>query len=169
MSTPTPDDGNVYAEYVKSLLDYEQSRNDAIEAKASTIVTTSGILVTLLFGLVAVVTNAKSFQLPTDSHGWLTSAVILFVIATGLAVATPVIPFPYAQPIITPDSLANVWDYSASAARATVVATQLRQISNARQNNQRKSRLVGFAGTAELLALLTLATAVILIIGQSGR
>src|SRR5215470_18460291 len=85
---PAADDGNIYAAYIQSLLDHEQDRKTVLEAKASAVITTSGVLVTLLFGLVAVVTGAKTFKLPEASHGWLIAAILLFVVATGLGIAT---------------------------------------------------------------------------------
>jgi hypothetical protein len=161
---PSSDDGAVYAAYIKSLFDYEQNRKTVLEAKASAVVTTSGTLVTLLFGLVAVVTGAKSFTLPVIAHAWLIGAVALFVIAVALAVTTANIPVPYGQATFDAKELQQAWKESASAARSNVAAAQLQQIDIARQKNDIKAKLVRWAAVGELLALLMLAVAVVLIL-----
>jgi hypothetical protein len=161
---PPPDDGNVYAAYIGSLLDHEQSRKTVLEAKASAVITTSGALVTLLFGLVAVVTGAKSFKLPEASRGWLIAAVILFVIAAGLGIATANVPVPYGKATFQADQLQHAWKQPTSAARANVAKAQLELIPIAVRKNDLKVKLVRLATLAELLALGTLAVAVILIL-----
>lgn len=158
------DDGNVYAAYIQSLLDHEQDRKTVLEAKASAIITTSGALVTLLFGLVAVVTGAKNFKLPEAPRDWLIAAVLLFVVATGLGVATANVPVPYGEASFKIDQLQQAWDQPTSAARANVAKAQLQLIPIAVGKNDLKAKLV-FSGTlAELLALGTLAVAVILLL-----
>jgi hypothetical protein len=165
-STPTPaaDDGNVYAAYIQSLLDHEQDRKTALEAKAAAVITTSGALVTLLFGLVAVVTGTKNFKLPQASHGWLIAAVLLFVVATGLGIATANVPVPYGRASFKLDRLQQAWSQPASAARANVAKAQLLLIPIAAGKNDLKAKFVVSAALAELLALGALAIAVIFIL-----
>jgi hypothetical protein len=161
---PVPDDGNIYATYIKSLLDHEQDRKSALESKASAVITTSGALVTLLFGLVAVVTKVTSFELPQNSRDWLIAAVLLFVIATGLGVLTANIPVPYGQATFRTDQLQQAWKHPASAARQNVAEAQLKLIPVAKKRNDLKVNLVISATVTELLALAALAVAVILIL-----
>jgi disulfide bond formation protein DsbB len=159
-----PDDGNIYGAYIKSLLDHEQDRKSVLEAKASAVITTSGALVTLLFGLVAVVTGATNFKLPETSRGWLIAAVLLFVIAAGLGIMTANTPVPYGQATFQADQLQQAWSQPASAARENVAKAQLELIPVAAQKNNLKVKLVISATLAELLALVALAVAVILIL-----
>lgn len=161
---PVPDGGKVYGAYIQSLLDHEQSRKSVLEAKAAAVITTSGALVTLLFGLVAVVTGATDFKLPEISRGWLIAAVVLFVIATGLGIITANIPVPYGQAKFQADQLEQAWSQPASAARENVAKAQLELIPVAARKNNLKVKLVISATAAELLALGTLAVAVILIL-----
>lgn len=161
---PVPDDGNIYGAYIKSLLDHEQDRKSVLEAKASAVITTSGALVTLLFGLVAVVTGAKNFKLPETSRDWLIAAVLLFVIATGLGTLTANIPVPYGQATFQADQLQQAWGHPATAARENVAKAQLELIPVAAKRNDLKVKLVISATVAELLALGALAVAVILIL-----
>jgi len=153
----------VYGAYIKSQLDYELTRKSGLEARASTVVATAGTLITLLFGLVAFVTGASSFQLPGTAHGWLIAAVVLFVAAIGLAVAVAVIPLRYGQ-VDFKEGPAQLWAESAASASAHVAEAQLKLISIAQQKNARIAWLVLLSGVAELLALAMLAVAVILVL-----
>jgi hypothetical protein len=56
----------VYAELVDKLVDAEAARRTTLEQKASAVITTSGTLVTLLFGLVAVLTPYGETNLTVD-------------------------------------------------------------------------------------------------------
>lgn len=163
-AAPADAGGKVYATYIKSLLDYELSRKTVLESKASAVVTTSGVLVTLLFGLVAVVTGAKNFVLPEDAQVWLGLAVGLFVIATALAVTASVLPVPYGQVKFDAKNLKGVWQQSELTASVNVAAAQLQQRDIVRKKNDSKARLVLGAGAAELLALVMLAIAVVIIL-----
>src|SRR5260370_33042441 len=82
-----PGGGDVYGAYIKSILDNELVRRTGLEARASTVVTTAGTLVTLLFGLVAVITGAAEVQLPGAAHGWLIAAVRLLQVAPAAALS----------------------------------------------------------------------------------
>jgi hypothetical protein len=161
---PVPDDGNIYAAYIESLLDHEQDRKSALEAKASAVITTSGTLVTLLFGLVAVVTGVTNFKLPEISRDWLIAAVLLFVIAAGLGILTANIPVPYGQATFQADQLQQAWSHPASAARENVAKAELELIPVAARRNGLKVKLVISATVTELFALGALAVAVIFIL-----
>jgi hypothetical protein len=163
-AAPAPDEGVIYGAYIKSLLDHEQDRKSALEAKASAVITTSGALITLLFGLIAAVTGATGFTLPAASRDWLIAAVLLFVVATALGIATANIPVPYGQAAFDGAALAQAWTHPASAARENVARAQLDLIPVAAKKNDLKARLIVAAASAELLALGALAVAVIIIL-----
>ena len=73
----------VYADFIKSMLDAEDSRKSSLEQRGISIITTSGTLVTLLFGLTAAITGAKTFTFPAAARDWLTPAAIAFDVAAG--------------------------------------------------------------------------------------
>jgi hypothetical protein len=79
----------------------------------------------LLFGLIAAVTGATGFTLPAASRDWLIAAVLLFVVATALGIATANIPVPYGQAAFDGAALAQAWTHPASAARENVARAQL--------------------------------------------
>jgi hypothetical protein len=161
------DAGAVYGPFIKGLLDYEQTRKTGLESKAGLTISSSGVLVTLLFGLVAVITGAKNFMLPSTAHGWLAAAVVLFVVAAGLGIVASVIPVPYGTVVFDATVLEKVWDDPASVASRFVAAGQLEQIKIARSRNRLKAWLVIASGSCELGALVMLTVAVMLIVGSS--
>ncbi len=158
--------GAVYGGFIKGLLDYEQTRKAGLESKAGLAISSSGVLVTLLFGLVAVITGAKNFMLPSTAHGWLDAAVILFVVAAGLAIVASVVPVPYGTVDFDATVLEQVWGNPASVAARFVAAAQLDQIKIARSRNQLKAWFVIASASCELGALVMLTVAVMLIIGS---
>jgi hypothetical protein len=153
----------VYTDFVKGLLDAEAARRTALEQKGGTVITSSGALVTLLFGLVAVITSAKSFTLPGASHGWLVAAIALFIVASLVAILISV-PLPYGQTVITSGQLATWWNQPPEQAQAAVSGVRLQALAAARRMNGIKARILIAATLAELLALVMLGIAVLRIV-----
>ncbi|HZE50372.1 MAG TPA: hypothetical protein VE074_12465 [Jatrophihabitantaceae bacterium] len=160
MTEPAP---VVYSDLVKTLLDIENGRRTSLEQKGAAVITTSGTLVTLLFGLVAVITSADTFVLPGDANGPLVAALILFVVACGFAIMISV-PLPYGQSNITIDDLAQWWGDSNSQALAAVAGLRLRAIDVARRRNAVKVALLLAALLSELAALVLLTVAVLAVV-----
>jgi hypothetical protein len=153
----------LYAAFVKDLVDGEVARRAAIEGKAGNVISTSGGLVTLLFGLVAVVTGAKTFTLPGAAHGWLCGAIIAFVVACISAILVSV-PLPYGETELTKAYLAQVWTDPAIKTEAALVGARLDLLGVARRRNALKAFILMFAITAEIVAVALLAVAVIAIL-----
>jgi hypothetical protein len=153
----------VYAELVTSLLQAERSRKTALEQKATNVITTSGTMVTLLFGLVAVITAKQSFSLPVASHGWLVAAVVLFVIATGLALFIS-IPRPYGETKLTVENLRAWWHDPVADAQAAAATVRLEAVETARLANATKAQMLIAAIGAELVAIALLAVSIVVIL-----
>jgi hypothetical protein len=149
-----------YTSFVSGLLDAEAVRRTALEQKGAAIITTAGTLVTLLFGLVAVVTGKASFSLPGAAHGWLIAAVILFVIACFLGILTSV-PVPYGETEITKDDLVDWWDQQQPIALIAISSARLKALTAARRINTIKAAIVAVATTTLVAALAMLATAIV--------
>lgn len=156
---------DTYSDFVKTLLDAEAARKTSIEAKGSAVITTSGTLVTLLFGLVAVITSRATFKLPLSAHGWLMAAVISFVVAVAAAILVSV-PLPYGQTSITVEDLQDWWNDSLPDAEAAVAGARLLGLTAARRMNSLKVLVLGIALLAEFVALAMLTVAVWHIIGS---
>jgi len=155
---------DVYADYIKVLIDAEMTRKSSLEQRGAGMVTTSGTLVTLLFALVGVITAAKDFSLPVEAHGYLGAAVILFTIAVAIGVSAN-LPFIYKEAYPTAAQLVQVWDYTEPEAQAHIIATRLKVLSSARRANGLKGLLVLIAGIVQLTALIMLTVAVLMIVG----
>jgi hypothetical protein len=157
---------DIYADYIKSLVDAEVVRKTSLEQRGAGVVTTSGTLVTLLFALIGVITAAKNFSLPTPAHGYLGAAVILFAIAVGVGL-TANLPFFYKEAEPTAGQLSNVWGYNPEGAQAVVISTRLTLLSSYRHANAVKGWLVLTGGIVQLAAVVMLVLAVLSIIGKN--
>lgn len=75
-----------YANFIKEELGYTDSTTADYRSRSLTIVTTSGGLVTLLAGLIAVASGgSKTWVFPTSARGPLAVALSCFVLAAVLA------------------------------------------------------------------------------------
>ena len=171
MATPTPDipaasqdrGSKPYSDYIKALEDAQSSRKASLESRGTGIITTSGALVTLLFGLVAVLTGSKTFVFPAPGRGYLTAAIILFVLAVGLGIVIN-LPLSYRATQLTTEDLKEVWNWSSADAMAKIAVTRLVTIASARRANTIKAWLLFAAGVIEFGALLSLFLAILAIV-----
>jgi hypothetical protein len=152
--------GSEYAEYVAQLLAGQEARKASLEQRGLSVVTSSGTLVTLLFGLVALLTKGASYRLPTKTHGWLATSLTLFVIAAVLGVFTN-LPLRYTNvDFDDPDVLLDRWEDTPADARLRISATRLDEFKRAQRLNRGKAWLLVCAMAAEVGATLPLAVAI---------
>jgi hypothetical protein len=156
----------VYAEFIEKLVDAESARRTTLEQKAGAVITTSGTLVTLLFGLVAVLTTKQSFKLPSAAQGWLVGAAFLFAFAAVIALLIGV-PRPYGEADLTIDELAGMWSDPISDARAAVAGLRLQALETGRLRNTAKARMLITAMGIEVVAVIALAIAVAIMLNSS--
>jgi hypothetical protein len=149
-----------YSDYVKALEDAESARKSSLESRGINVITTSGTLVTLLFGLVAVLTAAKAFVFPAAGRPYLAAAMLLFVAACGLGIVVN-LPLFYKETELTIQELQRVWTWPIAKARSKIAVTRLQTIASARRANAAKAWLLFGAGIAETLALVSLFVAVL--------
>jgi hypothetical protein len=150
-----PAGSDVYADFVNSLVDAETSRKSSLEQRGIAVITTSGTLVTLLFGLIAVITSSTTFVLPSQVHGWLAAAAILFVLAalTGIVVNVPLF---YGGMVMTEDELRASWGDQPSDAQASVTGVRLKRLAQASKVNTIKAWILVFSVLLELAAVIIL-------------
>ncbi len=158
MTTP-----EIYANYVKSLLESEEARKSNLEQRATGVLTTSSALATLLFTLVGFVTSAQNFVLPSQAQTFLIAAIALFTLAVALGLCANV-PLLYRQATPTAEALADVWGYGESDAQLYIIATQLKVLNGARRSSTVKGLLLVVAGIVQLGALVVLAIGVLAIL-----
>jgi hypothetical protein len=165
--SPKTVDGSptVFAELVSELLAAEERRQASLEARGSAVITVSGALVTLLLALAALVTEEQTFTLPDAARDRLSLAVVAFVLAALLAIATYA---PQAARVTDPAELAKVlptiWDRGTDFALKKATATRIDQLTTTQAANDRKARALLAAVAAQVVALLLLAWAVLAIL-----
>jgi hypothetical protein len=130
-------------------------------------VTTSGVLVTLLLGFAALITSKSNYALPSVAMPWLYASVGSFVLAAlgGLLTNRPV---PYEG--VTADALLKLaqdkWSDSTPVAERRVFVTRIKFIRRYKATNTTKARLLTAAIGFEVLAILSLAVSVGLIVNH---
>jgi hypothetical protein len=150
------------ARFISELVGAEDKRRESLEARGGSVISVSGTLVTLLLGLAALVTEEKSFVLPEAARDRLTFAVVAFVIAVLLAIATYV---PQPARITDPTALARIvpdlWERDADFAGKKITATRLEQLASMQATNDGKARALLGAVAAQVVAVALLAWAVV--------
>jgi hypothetical protein len=124
-------------------------------------VTTSGALVTLLFAFAAFGQNAtKSLVLPTTAQAFLAIALALFVLASIAGLSTN---FPVRYDQISAKSIGRRLAQrgrSPAQAERDVALGRLTVLTDAKEQNERKGKLLFWALLLEVLAVLAVAVAV---------
>jgi hypothetical protein len=126
------------------------------------VITTAGTLVSLLFGLAAVVTSQKGFKVSDSARGLLLVGVGFFFVA---AVAGLVANIPLRYREVDPASLRALvvpehWDAPLSPGERNAASARLEVLERAQRANELKGRLVLVAFAAEVVAVGFVAAAV---------
>jgi uncharacterized membrane protein YcjF (UPF0283 family) len=155
------DGAAVYAAYIAAQVVAQEERKSSFEQRGLAVITTSGVLVSLLFGLTAVLTGAARYQLPEVSRIAILAALVFFVVA---AIGGIVTNLPRSYRGVTAEALKKQiderWEDSAAVAQREVALTELKVIGRAKEQNSWKGRSLIIAIAAEILAVLCLAVAV---------
>jgi hypothetical protein len=133
--------GPIYLEAITAALTDEASRKSSIETRGAGIISTSGTLVTLLFGLAALITKQSDYQLPSSVIPLLVVALALFAIAIVVAFAS-FVPRSGYEAMSTADLRTHVtsnWDQTAEAAKKGISTNRLDALETARRKNGQKA------------------------------
>jgi hypothetical protein len=154
------------ADYTKEQLVIEDARKTSFEQRGLAVVTTSGALVTLLFGLTALSTRAQShFTLPGAAKPALAVALGFFVCAAIAALLTNApINYEWADPSDLRTALKASPVMDEQTALKNVGLTRIKVLDVARSKNQFKGRALIAAIALEVLAVAAVATAVAIVI-----
>ena len=151
----------IYAAYIKDQLDGQDARKQSIEQRGITVITTSGTLVSLLFGLAAVLTGVQNYKLPSGAEHWLYAALVAFVVAAIGGIVTN-LPLTYigvrAADLRT--AVKRKWNDKPEIAEQRVAATQVNVLDRAKQLNTIKAWVLFGGIVAELFAVVFLALAI---------
>jgi hypothetical protein len=141
-------------------VDRQDERKKSLESRGITVITTSGALATLLFGLATV--GAKSAHIAVTGHtsSILKAALIAFAAAAVLAIATN-IPLGYAEPgESTAADLLPYWGDDAARSSQEVAKAWGTVFADAKKMNGIKAWLLFGAVVAEVVAIGLVAAAV---------
>jgi hypothetical protein len=134
----------------------------SLEQRGLAVITTSGVLVTLLFGLTALsVRRATTFVIPNTAAGLLIAALVCFVLAALCAIFTNL---PRSYEGVTVDALRGAvrerWTDSEAVASEMVALTRLKTLASAKTNNDAKGIALVVAMCLEILAVALVGAAV---------
>jgi nitrate reductase NapE component len=155
----------VYADYIREQLAGQEARKTSLEQRGLSVVTTSGALVTLLFGLTTLAVERESFTLPAASRALLVVAIVFFVVA---AVAAIVTNMPLSYEGVTAGALRGAvrerWGDSEEAATQMTSLTRIKVLESARRRNNVKA-IALFAGmVSEIVAVALVGAAVAFVV-----
>ena len=157
----------IYADYIREQLAGQEARKTSLEQRGLSVVTTSGALVTLLFGLTTLAVERESFTLPGASRALLVGALVFFVVA---AVAAIVTNMPLFYEGVTPNALRSAvkerWDDSEAVATQMTSLTRIKVLESSRRRNNIKA-IALFAGmVSEIVAVALVGAAVTFVVWQ---
>lgn len=160
--------GAAYSSFIDSQLAEERNSKISIESRGITVITTSGSVVGVLFGLLAVIGGTTQFVLPDDARPWFAAALLTLTVSAigGLLVNLP-LAYEEADPgaleglLINPDgSWASEWEESIVEGSRRVAQVNIKLLRAARNKNRVKSLLLASAQIAEVVGVALLAMAV---------
>jgi hypothetical protein len=166
MTADTETVGAALAGYLDGEMTAERAKKGSLESRALAVISSSGTLVTLLFGLAAVITKATSYAPSTATLVLLAIAAGLFAAASGLAIYCNV-PGRYSE--IEATSLRGlagpaVWTTDGSEARRELALARIEILHDWQRMNDIKARVLFAAATGEVAGVLVAAAAVIVVL-----
>ena len=150
-----PSGGTLYAEYIRELLDAQEARKASLEQRGLAVISTSGALVTILFGLTAISKRESTFVIPNAAAALLVAALAFFVLAALSAIITN-LPRSYEGVQVNPlrDAVRNRWEDSETTASKMVALTRLKVLASAKEKNEQKGVALIVAMSLEIIAVV---------------
>lgn len=150
------------ASFIESELAAEESRKDSIEQRGSAVISTSGALVTVLFGLAAVVTGQDKYTPPDVALWAILLALVLFVMAAVLGLLTNAVRnYNRVKLDDVEKTVDTEWrTITVDDARAAISQSNLRVLRSARTQTNGKAQLLKAAVICQVAAVAVLALAV---------
>lgn len=172
LMSPEADAPLQYSSLVVEQLTEERARKASLEQRGAFVITSAGALVTLLFGLAALVTDAEGFLIKDASRNALIAALAAFFVTGLLGLATNAPLFLYEEPnedelkqIITDPSIVETT--AANAARELALV-RLKTVKSYRTNNARKTWILAGGLLAEAVGTGFVAYSIYLILRDGG-
>jgi hypothetical protein len=160
-------DGEFYADFIEKELVDQRASKASLEQRGLAVVSTSGVLVAVLFGFTTIARDSSALDIPSSARLWFYMALGAFALAATLSLAV-ITPRGYeaTNPVALADVLRDKWHNPAWMARRRVAATRLRLYASYRRGNRRKGILLALAIACEVGAVILLAVAISLVIAD---
>jgi hypothetical protein len=163
---------SVYVPLLLEQLKEEASRTSSLEQRGLAVITTSGGVAALLFGLAAVVTASETFVFPDASRALLVAALVLFMFA---AVGGIVSNWPFGYRRIAATELERLigtndyWSGRLEIVSRRVAEAQVSILERVISVNEFKGRSLLAAMFTEVLAVIVLSAAVGIILIEYAK
>jgi hypothetical protein len=158
--------GPVIAELIAKEVEAARAKATSVQSRGLAVISSSGTLVILLFGLSALATKAQNFALPTNTKLPLYLAAVFLVLAAFAAIATNA---PRKRDAIPPSKLRplleeDLWKAPAIHAQREVAMSQLTIFESERRVNRWMARLLQIAIALELMGIAWVMWAVVMLV-----
>jgi hypothetical protein len=154
--------GETYSTFIKDQLDAEYDRRASLDARGIAVITTSGVLATLVIG-AASFSLGKDYVPSTLGRGLVVAGLILFCGAAlfGL-IASALRSYDVAKRARLEDMTSNAhWADSEEEARRNTAASNTATIKSLREGNDQKATRLVIGLSLQLLAVASLVAAVV--------
>jgi hypothetical protein len=163
------DQGAAYLAFVEGELRAERERRATFDARGQGLITTSGVLVTLLGGLAAVVRGGTAVRPGPIAVVIVVLALTLFVMA---AICGIVAGWNRRYAVTTYGTITTMlgahWTDTEVDARNNIATVHAKTINTLRAANKFKAACVSAGLILQVLALTTFASGVVVLLGQTG-
>jgi len=160
--------GSVYAQLIGEQVTEERQIKASLEQRGITVITTSAALVSLLFGLAAVVTANKHFVLPALGRVLLVLALLCFLAAAVQGIRTNwILSYEVAVDDLKRLASPQWWDRPSSPAERRAAEVRIAILESARAANDQKAALLQQAMVCEVAAVFFVAAAVAVILASA--
>jgi hypothetical protein len=155
--------GDVYGDLIANLLTLETTRKASIEQRGITVITSSGVLVSLLIALSALLIGRNSeTPLGVVSRSFIVAAVVAFVAAAGLGIAANT---PRTYEGLSDEDLDRIvakhsWSADEEEAALLVAQQRVQELKAAIKINNRKANYVQWAITGQVIGVGLVAAAI---------
>lgn len=150
----------------------ERDTKESLERRGLAVITTSGVLVSLLFALGAIVTDSPDFSLPLGSRRALIAALVAFVVAGICGVMCNV---PRLYPEGASESLYRLtsretWEARHAIGSRRAARLNVAILTHAREVNSKKAKWLRRAMVVEVVAVALVGIAIggALVVGTPG-
>jgi len=148
-----------YDDFLKDRIAAEEARKTSLEQRGIAVVSTSGTLITLFFGLAAIITSRQGYSPPSDFRSHSAWALAFFLLATLVAVATN-LPLPYSDVKAKELNSGEMWQETATVAKENVFDFRVTLLQGLQKRNGLKALMVVAAMAAQGIAVLFVALAI---------